>query len=77
NDEQIQTETNNNLKRISFAFDLIHSQTNTDHNYGERTTTTTAAAASAGSTWPNESSAADAQPPSSPTMQPGTAPTLY
>ncbi|CAF4890693.1 unnamed protein product, partial [Rotaria magnacalcarata] len=72
----IQTETNNNLKRISFAFDLIHSQTNTDHNYGERTTTT-AAAASAGSTWPNESSAADAQPPSSPTMQPGTAPTLY
>jgi E3 ubiquitin-protein ligase EDD1 len=60
NDEQIQNETNNNLRRISFAIDLLHSQNNTDHNYGERTSS---------NTWSNESSTTtttDAQPPSSP-----------
>jgi hypothetical protein len=70
NDEQIQSETNNNLKRISFAIDLLHAQSNTDHNYGERTTT-------ASNAWSNESSTTDAQPPSSPTMPPGTASNLY
>jgi hypothetical protein len=71
NDEQIQNETNNNLKRISFAIDLLHSQSNTDHNYGERTIST------GNNSWTNESSNADAQPPSSPTMPPGTASNLY
>jgi hypothetical protein len=74
NDEQIQSETNNNLKRISFAIDLLHGQSNTDHNYGERTTTTTSSASNA---WSNESSTTDAQPPSSPTMPPGTGSNLY
>lgn len=71
NDEQSHGETSNNLKRISFAIDLLHSQTNTDHNYGERPTSAVS------NTWSNELATTDAQPPSSPTMPPGTAPNLY
>ena len=71
NDEQVQSETNNNLKRISFAIDLPHSQSNMDHTYGERTTSTS------GNTWSNEPSTTEAQPPSSPTMSSGGASNLY
>lgn len=65
-DEQIPNESNTNLRRISFAIDLLHSQNPPDHNYGERSTA---------NVWGAESSTStDAQPPSSPS---GTAANLY
>jgi hypothetical protein len=78
NDEQIQNETNNSLKRISFAIDLLHSQGNTDHNYGGTTrTTSNEQSINTWTTNSNETSTTDAQTPSSPTMPPGTASNLH
>ena len=85
NDEQIPNEPNNNLKRISFAIDLLHTQPNTDHNYGGATRVNNSSNITEQpiSTWPppsssNESTVStDAQPPSSPTMPPGSASSFY
>jgi hypothetical protein len=90
NDEQIQNETSNNLKRISFAIDLLHTQTNTDHNYGGATRINNSLniIEQPINTWPpppppsssNESLVStDAQPPSSPTptMPPGSTSSFY
>jgi hypothetical protein len=88
NDEQTTNETNNNsnLKRISFAIDLLHSQTSTDHNYGGATHNNALNTTEQSiNTWPppppppssNESSVADAQTPSSPTMPPGSTSSFY
>ncbi|CAF3592294.1 unnamed protein product, partial [Rotaria sp. Silwood2] len=92
NDEQIQNETNNNnLKRISFAIDFLHSQTNTDHNEGNATRINNSSniTEQPTNTWPpppppppppssNESSiSTDAQSLSSPIMPPGSASNFY
>jgi E3 ubiquitin-protein ligase EDD1 len=68
NDEQISNDINN--KHISFAMDLLHSQTNNDHNYGNTIEQPI-------NTWspPNEST--DAQTPSSPTMPSGSTTNFY
>ncbi|CAF3734360.1 unnamed protein product, partial [Rotaria sordida] len=83
NDEQIQNETNNNLKRISFAIDFLHSQTNTDHNEVNSTRINNSSNINEQSinTWPpstNESSTStDVQSLSSPIMSPGSASNFY
>ncbi|CAF0980840.1 unnamed protein product [Rotaria sp. Silwood1] len=84
NDEQIQNETNNNLKRISFAIDFLHSQTNTDHNEATTTRINNSSTEQSINTWPppppssNESSvSADAQSLSSPIMPPESASNFY
>ena len=80
NDEQVQNESNTNLKRISFAIDLLHAQGNSDHNYGERSTAsapTTISSSATNNVWTNDPTPTDAQPPSSPTMPSGTSSNLY
>jgi Cu2+-containing amine oxidase len=87
NDEQIQSETNN-IKRISFAIDHLHSQTNTDHNYGNaaRSNNSSNITEQSINTWPpppppssaNEPAVlVDTQPPSSPTMPPESTSSFY
>jgi hypothetical protein len=67
--------TTNNLKRISFAIDLLHSQTNLDHNYGGNNRTSSDSSlptnASSWSTALTDASIVDAQLPTSPTMPTG------
>ena len=91
NEEPTQNETSsNNLKRISFAIDLLHSQTNTDHNYGSatRTNSSPGVVEQPISTWPppplpppptpsSSNETPDVQPPSSPTMPPGSTSNFY
>ena len=80
-DEAMVNDTNNiNLKRISFAIDSLHSQSNNDHNYGGTNRTTSDSSVQTNPIWssnPNESATNDAQPPSSPTMPTVPATSLY
>ena len=80
-DETMSNETNNiNLKRISFAIDSLHSQSNNDHNYGGTNRTGSDSSMQTNPMWSsntNDSSMNDAQPPSSPTMPSGVTAGLY
>jgi hypothetical protein len=72
----INDEQDINNKRISFAIDLLHSQTTIDHNY-ESTTRIHNSTEQPIHPWSSSNESTDAQPPSSPTMPSGSTTNFY